>query len=417
MRRIGALAAAALLASGCLHVQTQTHVTRGPLLRTFERKQRSENAGVLATVQPSWPKLTVDFRAYDLCRTEQVGRYSETRVTESHSPGAGPALSSGVSITLLGAALYLAKGLFSNAPNTGHLDESGHYGASARQKVAIASYVLMALGVPAIVTGAVGLLRSGRDVKKGPVDEVLGTRQAPCHEQPVDGRAAFLTANGLASAEPTAKGQATWTADALGRDFTPEGIQLSDRTAKLSPKDEASLRAYAACVQLLAGSSVKEVVASVTNASSAERLALMDHAQRCDAIPGKPAAEVEKALRTAPPGSGAPKVQSWEQAEALHPPRLELMPGSSDFGKLSSAPDGTAAHLEGVVEARVDEELLRIRVDAGHALLLVVPPDAVWNTGFSTGDRVEGIALTAGHLTSGGAAYPRLRAVWLRRAF
>ncbi|MHB8873031.1 MAG: hypothetical protein ACYC8T_05035 [Myxococcaceae bacterium] len=189
MRRPGRTVAAGLafaVLAGCAHVEVDRRVERGPTLRTFERELAAEG-GLAGEVEAKWPQMAVWVSAYDLCRVHKVEEYIEERITERSASSAGPSLALGVTSTLVGAGLFLARPAFSDDPSSRVIDRGGHYGPSTRQLATGWAIGLVIVGVPALVVGVLGYSQAGEEVETRKAEQVLSATEQRCHPRPVNG--------------------------------------------------------------------------------------------------------------------------------------------------------------------------------------------------------------------------------------
>jgi hypothetical protein len=416
--RASALGACALWLSACATVHTDVHTERGPLLGTTQRVQVIPNDSLRAQVETRYPALTVRFQRADTCRTEEVQSYAEQTITEKSAPEAGPAIATGVPMALLGLGLFLARGVFSDAPNTRVIDSGGHYGVSDQRIATTWSIGLLAVGMPALLSGAVQLAQTGSSTETRKVDEVTDQKDVPCHPKPAAGSARLVTQSGVGPAFEAPQGTLTLDAAAV-RAHPFETFTLDGAPVTLSDADAAKLDAYQACAQVLPGP-LEHGVGALGDDALARAGAL---AKACDGLPEQPAKELaaavaaEQAAREAS-APRAPAVKSFEEALAAYPPTLTLSADSADLVKLDhpEALVGQAVLLRGFLDEQVSPNIVVVRVGARRVLMLL-EPEALWNTHFAMGSRVEAVAVVAGTQRLGDLDAPLLRAVWMRPSF
>lgn len=271
---------ALLLGSSCAQVVSSTRRERGPLLRTFERQVAREPAGLRAEALARWPSLELRVVSSNACRTEVVREYAEELVTERAVPGAGPSIGTGATLTAVGAALLLLRGSFSAAPDTSYIDAGGRYGPSARQVATGWGVTLLALGVPAIAAGVVGVARSGESVSRATVDAVSDVHESRCEEQPVSGSLQVLGPGGPLVARAVQEGKVLLPLEALRGTVT--GLALDGQPVALDAEDAAEVEAFRACGRALP----LPDDAALGQESTPALLLRFEEAQRCARVPG-----------------------------------------------------------------------------------------------------------------------------------
>lgn len=419
MRRAGAALMLAVFAlTGCVNVHRETRVERGPVLRAYERQVPIEGGGILAHVDAKWPKLTLRFEQFEMCRRERVEEVVQERITEAHAPSAGPSFALGVTGTVIGGGLFALQGAFSDQPNTRYIDETGRYGPSPRTVATGWSYVLLAVGVPALVTGIIGLSQSGETVQQNKVEQVASALETPCKESPAEGQVELVRAAGEGPESitvSTTQGQVSLTAGQL-RDMRLASVQMNGQLVLLPEEEAMELGAFLACNEILPPPSP----AGLARLSEQALVTAYNTARQCEPVGGAAGKEAVEAFaaeiqrrRAGAPGPelpAGPVPQSYEAAVEAYRPALRFAPGSADLSKLSTpaALQGQAATFSGTVE---QAEAGRLLLDVGGQKLRVeVPEGAPYRAGFAAGVRVEGVGVLAGEE----AAAPVIRAVWLR---
>lgn len=417
MRALSCLLAFALV--GCANIQTETRTDRGPTLRIYDREASPSPGGVRAQLKPSWPKLDVSVSTFDLCRHEKVEEYVEERITEKTAPTAGPAIAMGVTDTVLGTGLYLGSFLMSDAPNTRAIDASGHYGPSDRQIAQGWSIGLLVLGVPALITGAIGLSQTGELNETRKAEQVISAMDMPCHEQPAKGALELVTARPMPPV-PLDNGKATLTSEQLAAQ--PVALLFDGREVEMSLEDADLLGAFEACASPLVPPG-PFAFRALSDAQLTERL---ERARRCRTVPGGPGAQAVAALEQVlvargPEAKPAPAperpIHSFEEAVLALAPALRFSAESADLSLLAD-PDalaGQAVRVEGILSERIEENILGVDIGP-QRVLLYVEGEPPWMADLSVGSRVEGVAIVVGRHTLGRLDAPLLRAAWLRRA-
>jgi hypothetical protein len=413
-------ASAGLLAllCACSLVHEETRDERGALLRSFERDGAPVPGGVRARAQAKWPELTLSFTSFELCRHEQVNEYAQDHIIEKTAPSAGPELATGVSTSLVGLGLFLARGLLSNTPNTSYIDGGGNYGPSDRTVAAGWSYTLMILGVPALVMGTVTLLQTGEKVTTSKVEEIASARDAPCNEKPVDGRVELLPPEGGAGkAFPTHEGVLVLRdSDLRG---APLGkVTLDGKPVLLAESEAPVVERYLACVRALPAPEQ----AALADWPQERLEAAADTAHECELVSGSPAKELARALQaelerrpTGPPIPQGPRIASFDEAVAAYQPALHIGPRGDPPSRLAEPmlQSGTAVQLQGMLLERVEANIAIIDVQ-GVRVLVFLPPLSPWVANLDNGSRVEVVGVYQGRQRLGSTEGPLVRAVWAR---
>lgn len=420
MRQALWLLVVAGLGAGCLRIDANTRVERGPLLRTFERPQLLEG-GVAADVRVEWPRLALTLVGHDVCRALTVEEYAEERITERQAPSVGPALSTGIANVLASAVLLAVSFAVPRTPDTGLIDGGGRYGPSMQQYFQGASLVTLGIGLPALAVGLIGRAQSSDEVEAVRAEQVVSQKDARCNERPVTGPAALVSSRGEVLARPVVDGALDVTAAELP--FAPETLRFAEREVELSEDALARFQGYAACVQLeLGGAVTLEALSETALLQRAERLRV------CRRVRGEAMAEAiqgadDELLRrreAGNPGAFAPgsSVASFEEAIAAYAPSVRLSAHSKDLVLLATpeAVEGRAVLLEGIVAEGVTENIGVVQLGDAQVFLFI-PPRRAWTESFPVGTRVEAVALFAGRQTLGERSLPLLRAVWMRTAF
>ncbi|MBS1152383.1 MAG: uncharacterized protein H6Q89_4081 [Myxococcaceae bacterium] len=412
----------AVAVTGCTAIDATTRVERGPLLRTFDRKQVIEG-GVRAEVTAKWPKLFVALRGHDLCRTQSVEEYAEEHTTERTSSAAGPALSTGIASTLAGLVMIAVAPALSGEPNREVIDAGGRYGPSVRTQVRGWSVVAFSVGVPALVVGAIAYLRQGVDTEVKKVEQVATQKEAVCNERDVDGPVLLMS-----DQRPTAEGKMV-AGSAVEFDESQFATVGADRILFFGREvelDEASrkvLDAVSSCRQL-----ALEQVAALGAISTGALMNRLERVRACrlarpDAMIEEGKAlekEVERRREVGDPGAlpVGPNVTSFEEAVTSYSPRLKLSVGSPDLEKLDNLEDlvGQSAVIEGIVTEGLTPNIGVVQVGP-RGLFLFLPTQKAWGGDYAVGTRVEVVAVVVGTQTLGERTLPLLRAVWMRPAF
>jgi hypothetical protein len=411
-----AAAAALAVLCGCIQVHTDTRVERGPTLRTYERDGATLPGGVRARAEAHWPTVSLSFVRYEKCDREQVEEYGEEHITEKTVPSAGPALASGISTSLLGVGLLLARGLFSSAPDTRTIDGGGRYGSSDRTNATVWSCVLMALGLPALTVGVVGLSQAGEETHTERVEQVVSSKQHPCREVPADGRVEWVDEKGATGKTFATAGAALTVRadDVRGVDVT--AATLDGAAVSLSAEDVPAFHQFLACVQLEAANAP----APPTRRKLGAQLEL---ARACAEVPGGPGTEaltrLKSALDALPPGPAepeeAPRLQSYQDAVKAYHPELKFLVGD-DGARLAAEADalvGQAVQMQGQVLERVESNIAVLEV-CGVRVLAFLAPDAPWAADVKAGAHVELVGILQGVQELGVLRAPLVRAAWVR---
>jgi hypothetical protein len=418
------IAALTVFAVGCAPLQVERRTERGPLLRTYQQEVRLGQRTVAATVTARWPRLDVRLVSSEACRTEVHEEYAEEVITESSDPSAAPALSGGLANALIGGGLLLARPLFSDDPDRDAIDREGRYGASSRKVATGWGVALVAIGVPALVTGIVQMARGGEERETRKVDEVASLRDRPCDPRPAEGLVELVGQGPEAPPRPLTEGALSVGAEELGgADIV--GLQLDGTPVALSEEDAALLNAFSACAQLQG----QPMDAQALSQQMPEQLMAMHSlAARCANVPGSPGPQWMESLDAAVRGPQAggtalgeapagPSFQSFEDAVAKLKPSLRVAAGGADVAKLRDARalKGQAVQLVGVLTQRQNPDTAVVEVGDVRVLVLLDPKRA-WASDFARGSRVELVGVVEGMHPLGEVVAPMLSAAWMRPA-
>ena len=314
--RLAALLAVALLLGGCATVHTDVRTERGALLRSFGREVPIDERGIAASLEPQWPNLTLALSRFQTCRSEQVEVYSEDVITEKTAPHAAPAIAAGASQAVLGAILYLARGVFSDAPNATVIDANGRYGPSARQVAVGWSAALVGIGVPAVVAGLVELSLTGEKRSTRESEQVAAVRELPCKFEPIDGELEFVSLRSPDSLLLRTQGaRATLSAEQLAK-VAFESFTLDGKVVQLEPQEREKLDAFESCIHL------ERTKARLEELNSQELRISLLQARNCAKVPGSDAQvqRIEGLLKT------REEQRAREEAEPAAPPAQEEQP-------------------------------------------------------------------------------------------
>lgn len=418
--KLRALVCLTVFAQGCTAIDTQTRVERGPLLRTFERPALLAG-GVTADVRAEWPLLKLTVVGYDVCRAEQVEEYAEDVVTERTSNAAGPSLSTGITVTVASAALFVASFLVSSAPDTQLIDAAGRYGPSTQQYLQGASAITLGIGIPALAVGLITKLRTGDEVQTRRAEQVVGQKDARCNERPETGPFSLHSAQG--ARVPLQVTDGALDIDGEKMPVVPESMHFAERDIELSDEDRETFAAWSACVALKL-----ESAKGLDTLSETGLLARADRLRECRRLRGDAIAadvkaaddELARRRQTGSPAAWAPgtNVSSFEEAVAAYAPAMKLAAGSKDLAVLDApeSAEGRAVLVQGIVGEGLTENIGVIQV-GDRELFLFIPPKKSWGGNFPVGTRIEAVALVSGRQTLGDKSLPLLRAVWMRTAW
>ncbi len=419
MKRLGALVLLPLLA-GCTTIESNTRIERGPLLRTFERPVLLEGS-ITADVRADWPWLKLTVVSNDVCRAQQVEEYAEEHITERTSAAVGPALSTGIANVLASAVLLGSSFIVTSTADTKLIDASGHYGPSTRQYLQGASIVTLGIGLPSLVVGLIGKLRTGDDVVTKRAEQVVSQKDARCNERPATGPMTLVSAQGVAVPFQSVDGAIDVDGTKLA--VVPEALRFAEREVELTEEARATFAAWAACVSL-----EQDKAKTLESLSESGLLTRAERLRECRKIRGDALAEPVRLIdaelgrrrETGSPAAWAPgtNVSSFEEAVSAYAPTLKLAVNSKDLAILDTpeSAEGRAVLLEGLVGEGLTENIGVIQVGE-RQVFLFIPPRKSWGGTFPNGTRVEVVALLSGRQTLGEKTLPLLRAVWMRTAW
>jgi hypothetical protein len=415
---LGVAVAVAGTSGGCVRVVHETRTERGPVLRSFEREVPTGVGGVMARVVPRYPELELAFSAYELCRQERVEEIIEEQVTESSAPQAGPAFALGVAGTVVGAGLWGFRSAFSDQPDTRRIDEEGRHPPSPRQAATTWGTVLLVVGIPALVTGVVGLQQSGERVQGRRLEQVASSLEVPCRTSPIDGEVMLERATGPQTVTVrTEGGKVTLSAQAL-QNLRLASVHFNGAPVLLPEEEAHTLEAFLACGQALpplAGDVLGEL-------PEGELVARYNATRRCAQVAPEAAGDAVRALEgeihrrrgsSLSPVGRAPA--TFDEAVQAWPPGLRLEAGHPDLAQLERTERlaGRTVYARGRQVQRVDGNVALLDV-GGHPLLVFVPPDATWPSYFPDGTWVEVLGVVVGRQALGQLEAPLLRAMWMR---
>lgn len=201
------------LLTGCVRIDKDVRVEKGPTLRTFER-ERKVPAGLRGNLTLEGTTLTAQVVRQYVCQRETVEEFLENHVTERSSPGAGPTLSAGITTTLAGAILLATTPLFSPEPDrfiSGGMERTG---ASPRQVATAWSIGSLVVGIPALAVGLIQWARTGQSTETVKAQGVVSLNEKRCEEAPAEGALVLLGSEGARwVGEAGEPGQAKWRAE------------------------------------------------------------------------------------------------------------------------------------------------------------------------------------------------------------
>ncbi|MBX5484569.1 MAG: hypothetical protein IRZ16_22325 [Myxococcaceae bacterium] len=421
--RCAVLTAICCTSFGCVRVNHEVRVEKGPVLRAYEREVLAGESGVSAAVAVAWPKVTLSFARFDRCRQERVEEVVEETITESFAPSAGPAFTLGMLGVASGGALLGFRGSFSDQPNTRVIDETGHYGPSARTIATGWSVVLLSVGVPALVTGVVGLAQSGEHVDRRKVEQLASAMEHPCHEAPVDGEVELVRIKGEGPGSlrvATSGGKVTFTADQLS-ELRLASVRMNGALVLFPEEEAAKFEAFLSCSEAIPVPSP----AGLSEMGEEALVARYNSARACGSVAGEVGEQAAAALgaeiqrrragRPGPTVREGPRPRSLEDARAMYRPTLVLAEGSRDVAALSDPESlaGTAAQIRGTLVQQVAENILVVKVGTAE-LLVFVPPDATFGVPPANGAELEAIGVVVGTQVLEEKARPLIRAAWIQ---
>jgi hypothetical protein len=406
--------------TGCMRIETNTRVERGPLLRTFERPVLLEG-GVTADVRAEWPLLKLTVVGYDVCRAQQVEEYAEEHITERTSGSVGPALSTGIANVLASGVLFGVSFLVNSGADTNVIDGGGRYGPSTKQYLQGASLVTLGIGIPALVVGLIGKLNTGDEVVTTRAEQIASQKDARCNERPVTGPMSLTSAQGGVAAFQAVDG--ALDVDGTKLALVPEVLRFAEREVELTDEAEATFSAWAACVSL-----EQDKARGLDALSETGLLSRAERLRECRKLRGEALADAVRAVdaelarrrESGSPAAWAPgtNVSSFEEAVSAYAPSLKLAATSKDLAVLDApeAAEGRAVLLEGIVGEGLTQNIGVIQIGE-RQVFLFIPPKRAWGATFPNGSRVEVVALISGRQTLGDKTLPLLRAVWMRAGF
>ncbi|MBU8899076.1 hypothetical protein KRR26_26030 [Corallococcus sp. M34] len=306
MKRVGVVLLG--LSVGCASLDADRRVERGPALRTETREHTLGERVTFASVETSWPQLTLRFSTADICRTEQHTQYTETVVTQRRTTPAAAAVSTGGILTAVGGFLVIGRSLFSDKPNRDTLDEDGHYGASSRKVATGWGVGVLIVGVPALVTGIIQLATAKEERETRPADELTALREVPCQPAPAEGQVTLSGPLGpVVEPRATQQGQVTFSAHELqGREWT--AVQLDAAPVLLMGEGQTRLELFRACLPWLTSTPDAQRLVEEARLVPERLRSLRQLIRGCSAIPGAPTGPwlqaMDAALETPSPGAG-----------------------------------------------------------------------------------------------------------------
>lgn len=394
--------------AACVRLDTTVRTERGPVLQTLQREQ-AEPGGVTGELSvPVWPTLSVTLMAYDVCREQTVEVLTEETVTERTS-SSGPALSMGIANVLASGILFFSSLAVSNEPNRGSIDVGGRYGPSARQYVQGAGWVTLAIGVPALVVGVIGALRSGERSTSKQVEQLASQHERPCHSHPLVGP---VVINNEPAPRSVVDGSLELDVTAMVAPI--EDLRFFGRTVTL---DDASMRVLDqvnACIELA------HTPLMVTTPDERLLYARQALEVRCSAVSRLPndgaiSKELARRQEARSEDHAAPQVGSFEEAMRVFAPTVTLTAGSKELATLESSV-GQSAVFKGVVISAPRENVGVVSI-GDRQVPVFVPLRQPWSDSFVAGARVEGVALVSDRQRADEPAVPMLRLLWLRPSF
>lgn len=406
--------------AACTPVERTVRTERGPLLRSFTRPLILEG-GLRGEVRVDWPALNVRVLQHDVCRELAIDEYVEERVTERSSRAAGPALSTGSALTLASAVLVGISFAVSPTPDMSVIDTAGRFGAPPRTVLQAYSLGALIAGVPALVVGVIGYLRTGEDIEQRKVEQETGQRDVECNTRGLSGTARLLSRRGEVGTIELSNGEGSTTLATIKG--APDELVVGDRPVELDEPATLTLAAYAACVELeREGSRAPESMSDGALIVQVDRLRACKQV-RGDALQGPLSAaesELTKRRESGAPGAFAPgpSAATFEAAVSAYAPRLTLKAGSPDLARLD-APDainGQAVLMQGVVSSGLAENIGVLQLGE-REVFVFIPSKRSWGGDFANGARVEAVAVMAGWQTVGEKTLPLARLVFMRPAF
>ncbi|MBM4378217.1 MAG: hypothetical protein FJ086_02790 [Deltaproteobacteria bacterium] len=366
-----------LCALGCVQVQEEVRVERGPVLRTWEQQVRlgrpQLSADATAALRDGSPGAWLRPLKSDTCREERLEQHAEERTVERSARGTGPALALGSVGTLAGVGLLLGAQVASDAPNRDILDAEGRYGASPRQLAHGWGWGALAVGVPAAVVAWLGHQQSGTTTQSTVQEVVTSAREQACHPAQVHGLVRVeLGAGGF---ERRTEAGALWLSGAEVAAAADGTVLLDGQAVPLTQQAEDVLADVRACQVVLpvpsadglGGLSAAQLdTRRQLAAACARRLPEGGAAEQ--AYAGALSAALEVGRRVRPPDG--PALQSFEDVGLAYAPTLLAAEGTADALALSRGdiPPGQPVRLLGQVGVRGTVDLVEV----------VRPEGAVW---------------------------------------
>ncbi len=191
----------------------------------------------------------------------------------------------------MGGILLAALPLFSDSPNVSVVDGVTYTYASDRIHARNFGLVLVGLGIPAVVAGAIGLLRHEETRTPRQVEEVGAVSERPCPVRPRDGE---LEIAALSAPEPlvarTRNAELTLD-EAQARAVSLDAMLLDGEVVGFSPDERAKLDAYQACLHVFP--------LDLEGKGKGELAVLLADARRCAEVKGANAENAVKAIEAA----------------------------------------------------------------------------------------------------------------------
>jgi hypothetical protein len=280
-----------VLVFGCVTLETEQRVERGPQLRTYEREVPLGVAGVAGTVQAKWPDLGLRFFRTDSCRTEAVSVFREDVIVETRDPNASWMLAAGATQMAWGGILFASRGLFDDEPSCSDVNGQTECGWSNQKLVTNISYLLVGLGIPAVVAGVIGLTREGETRTQRQVEEVAPKDTHPCQLSPLDGTVEIA---GHTLPEPftaPTRNSALTLTEQTARTLVLNSMLLDGTVVALDDDSRRTLEAYAACLDVLPVDEAK-----LGALRTPELVIALTQARECASLEGTPGNEAVKAI-------------------------------------------------------------------------------------------------------------------------
>ena len=358
-----------LCLQGCVQVQEEVRVERGPVLRTWEQQVRlgrpQWSAEADAGLRAGSPGAVLRFTRSDTCRVERVEQFSEERTVERSARGTGPALALGSVGTLAGVGLLVGAQFASNAPNRDILDAQGHYGASQRQLMQGWGWGALAVGLPAAVVAWVGARQSGVSTESTVQEAVTSARELACQPEPVEGLVRVELGQG--GFERRTEAGAVFVSGPDVAAVADGSVLLDGQRVALSQQAEEILADVRACQAVLPVPSAEGLGGLSTAQLDTRRQLASACARRLTegaAAEESYAEALSRALqagRHARPPDG-PALQSFEDVALAYAPSLLAAEGTADALALSRGdiPPGQPLRLLARVETRGTVDLAEV---------------------------------------------------------